>query len=90
MAKNTTKKSILKDLDTVTDINGCKGLLRAIKVQEDENNKIIARNSRLVPEFKNEPEFVANLKESTEIRTNWNTGLAVAREAVFTKMDELL
>ena len=90
MSNNTTKKTVLKDLETVTDVKGCKGLLNAIKSQEDENNRIIARNIRLSKELKDEPDFVENLKTSTEIRENWNTGLAVAREAVFDKMHDLL
>ena len=91
MNKNTTKKSIVKDLETVTDINGCKGLLRAIKSQEKENNKIIARNARLIGTLDDDEEdFKEDLKNSTEIRENWNIGLGVARELVFNKMDDLL
>lgn len=90
MSEKITKKYVNKQLGKINDLKGCKGLLRAIKEQEQENNKIIARNARLANELQNEEEFIQDLANSTDIRTNWNIGLQIAREKVYEKMDELL
>ena len=90
MSEKITKKYVQKELKKCNSIDDCKGLLKSINTQIDENKKVIARNARLANELKDEPQFLNDLDEITQVKENWNASLSMQKDKVFEKMDKLL
>lgn len=91
MSNKITKKVVNEELASVNSVEDCNAILKAVNQQIKDNNKVVARNLRIIETLEETEELAINdLNNQISIMDNWNRSLETSKDKIFEKWDSFI